>query len=81
MRFAIYGIFQDFDTFLVDFHTKSSKIKGNFKTKMKTFQLNYVTLSPLKKFSIAVQVSTIVLRMLLKIIVVCESKRGGHKTS
>ena len=65
----------------MDFHTKSSKIKGNFKAKMKTFELNYVTLSLLKKVSTDAKATTIVLRMLLKIIVVRESKRGGHKTS
>ena len=65
----------------MDFHTKSSKIKGNFKAKMKTFELNYVTLSPLKKISTDAKVTTIVLRMLLKIIVVRKSKQGGHKTS
>ena len=59
----------------MDFHTKSRKIKGNFKAKMKAFELNYVTLSPLKKFSTDAKVTTIVLGMLLKIIVVRETKR------
>ena len=65
----------------MDFHTKSRKIKGNFKAKMKAFELNYVTLSPLKKFSTDAKVTTIVLRMLLEIIVKRRSKQKGHTTS
>ena len=76
-----YGGFQDFETFSIDFHTECSKTKGSFIPKIKTFQLNNVTSSPLKKFFIASKMTTIVLRMLPDIIVVRESNRGGRKTS
>ena len=65
----------------MDFHTKSSKIKGYFKAKMKTFEVKYMASSPLKKVSTTSQVKSIVLRMLPDTIVVSESKHGDRKTS
>ena len=57
------------------------KNKGNSIGKMKTFQLNYIPSSALKKIFIAFKVTSISLGVLLNIIVVRESKRGGRKTS
>ena len=75
------AIFQDLKAFFVVFNTKSMQKKVILRQKMKTFQVNYMTSSPLKKVSIASNVTTIVLKMLLDIIVVCESKYGGCKAS
>ena len=78
---GIYGGFQDFETFPVDFHTKCSKIKGNLIAKNEDFSTQLRDFKSAEKFFIASEMITIVLRMLPDIMVIRGSKRGGRKTS
>ena len=77
----IYGGFQDFETFPVDFHTKCSKLKGSFIAKNEDFSTQLRDFKSAEKFFIASKMITIVLRMLPDIMVVRGNKRGGRKTS